>query len=125
MTPIVAVHLAAAAIGLVLGAVQLARRKGTPSHRAIGFVYVAALVVASVGSFGIQAITHGHGCFSIIHILAVWTLISLAVALIAIRRGNINLHRGFMVGAYIGLIAAGIGAVAVPGRVLYVFFFGR
>ena len=123
MTPIIAIHLTAALVGLVLGAVQLARTKGTPSHRLIGRVWVAAMVVAAVSSFWIESITHGHG-FSYIHVLSVWTLIALTVALIAIRRRNVRLHRGFMVGSYVGLLVAGLGAVAVPGRVLYVFLFG-
>jgi len=123
VTPITAIHLTAALVGLVLGAVQLARRKGTPSHRLIGRVWVAAMVVAAVSSFWIESITRGHG-FSYIHILSVWTLIALTVALIAIRRRNVRLHRGFMIGSYVGLLVAGLGAVAVPGRVLYVFLFG-
>ena len=123
MTPIIAIHLAAALIALVLGAVQLARRKGTVSHRLLGRIWVVAMVVAAVSSFGIQAITKGHG-FSYIHLLSVWTLIALTVALIAIRRGNWRLHRGFMIGSYLGLLGAGIGAVAFPGRILYVFVFG-
>jgi uncharacterized membrane protein len=123
MTPLIAVHLSAALIALPLGAVQLARPKGTNAHRAVGFVWIAAMVVAAGSSFGIQALTHGHG-FSVIHLLSIWTLIALTIALVAIRRGNTRVHRGFMVGSYLGLVGAGVGAVAVPGRLLYVFFFG-
>ncbi len=123
MTPLIAIHLAAALVALVLGAVQLARHKGTPPHRWRGRIWVAVMVAAAGSSFGIQALTQGHG-FSYIHILSVWTLVALTVAIVAIRRGNVRMHRGFMIGSYLGLLGAGIGAVAVPGRLLYVFFFG-
>jgi uncharacterized membrane protein len=39
----VLVHLAAAASALVLGFVMLARRKGTPSHKALGRIWVAVM----------------------------------------------------------------------------------
>jgi uncharacterized membrane protein len=123
MTPIIAVHLTAALMALPLGIVQLARRKGTQGHRALGTLWIAAMLVAAVSSFGIQSLSHGHG-FSLIHLLSVWTLIALAVAVIAIRRGNVKLHRGFMIGSYLGLVGAGVGAVAVPGRILYRYLFG-
>lgn len=123
MTPLIAVHLGAALIALPLGLVQLLRRKGTRIYRIIGFAWIVAMIVAGGSSFGIQSITRGHG-FSPIHILSVWTLIALSVAFVAIRRGNYRLHRGFMIGSYLGLVGAGIGAVAFPGRVLYVFLFG-
>jgi hypothetical protein len=56
-----------------------------------------------------------------IHLLSVWTLISLALAVWFIRRGNVRAHRGFMIGTFIGLAAAGLGALA-PGRELYRLF---
>ena len=122
MTPVIALHLGAALIALVLGAVQLARVKGTPAHRLLGRIWVVAMVVTAVSSFWIQSLTEGHGP-SYIHILSVWTLVALTVALVAIRRRKVRLHRGFMVGSYLGLVGAGIAAVAMPGRVLYVFLF--
>jgi uncharacterized membrane protein len=62
------------------------------------------------------------GQWSWIHLLSAWTLVSLASAIYAIRRGNLRAHRGFMVGTYLGLLGAGAGALA-PGRTLHFFFF--
>jgi uncharacterized membrane protein len=123
VTAIVALHLSAALIATPLGLVQLLRRKGTPSHRVLGYLWIATMIVAAVSSFGIQSLTHGHG-FSYIHLLSIWTLIALTIAFVAIRRRNYRVHRGFMIGSYLGLVGAGIAAVAMPGRVLYVFLFG-
>lgn len=111
-----ALHLAAAILSLLLGATVLARRKGTTSHRLLGRIWVAVMALAALSSFWILDI--GRGSFSLIHLLSVWTLISLALAIWFIRRGNVRAHKGFMVGTFIGLAAAGLGALA-PGRFLY------
>ena len=113
--PIV-LHLAAAFPAVVLGVVQLARGKGTFSHRFLGWAWVAAMAVLAVSSFWIFGLAEGGG-FSWIHLLSAWTLFSLAAAIWFIRRGNVRAHQGFMIGTFAGLAAAGIGAV-MPGRFL-------
>jgi uncharacterized membrane protein len=112
-----ALHLAAAILSLTLGAVVLARRKGTFSHKVLGRAWVGLMLVVAISSFWILDIRKGAG-FSVIHLLSAWTLVSLALAIYFIRRGNVRAHKGFMVGTFIGLAAAGLGALA-PGRFLY------
>ena len=113
----VSLHLAAALAALALGALILARRKGTPSHKALGRLWVALMAAVAVSSFWIFEIRKGAGPSSI-HLLSAWTLISLACALYFVRRGNVRAHRGFMIGTFLGLAGAGLGALA-PGRALY------
>jgi len=113
--PIV-LHLAAALPAVVLGVVQLARKKGTFSHRFLGWAWVAVMAVLAVSSFWILGLAKGGG-FSWIHLLSAWTLLSLAAAIWFIRRGNVRAHQGFMIGTFAGLAAAGLGALA-PGRLL-------
>lgn len=115
MTPVVAGHLAAAVLGLILGGAVLARSKGTRSHKVLGRTWVALMLVVALSSFWI--VPNG---FSWIHLLSIWTLISLAAAIWFIRRGNVRAHKGFMVGTFVGLAGAGLGAMA-PGRFLYQF----
>jgi uncharacterized membrane protein len=95
MTSLVATHAALAGAALAVGIAVLLRRKGTASHKALGRTWVA---------------------------LMVWTLVSLTLAVWFIRRGNLRAHRGFMIGTFIGLAGAGLGALA-PGRALYRLFF--
>ena len=121
MTPLVAAHAGLAAAALVVGAAVLSRRKGTASHKLLGRSWVVLMVTVALSSFWIFEIRHGTGP-SLIHLLSVWTLISLALAVWYIRRGNVRAHRGFMIGTFVGLAAAGLGALA-PGRALYRFFF--
>lgn len=113
----IAVHLSAALAALVIGTAVLVRRKGTASHKLLGRTWVIVILVAAISSFWIR-----RDGFSWIHLLSLWTLISLACAVWFIRRGNVRAHRGFMVGTFLGLAGAGIGALA-PGRLIYRFFF--
>ncbi len=122
MSPEIAVHLAAAVPALVLGGSILALRKGTRLHKALGRVWVVLVALAAMSSFAIFDIRQGAGP-SVIHLISVWTLFAVTCAIIYIRRGNRRAHRGFMVGTYIGLISAGVFALA-PGRFLNSFLFG-
>lgn len=113
-------HLAAAIASLLIGALVLMRRKGTASHKLLGRIWVALMLAVAVSSFWLLGL--GKGSFSVIHLLSLWTLISLGLAIYFIRRGNVRAHKGFMIGTFLGLVGAGLGAMA-PGRTLYLFFF--
>ena len=117
----VAIHLAAVLPALLVGLVQIATPKGTRLHKRLGWVWVIAMAVAAISSFWIVGINKSGG-FSVIHLLSVWSLASLAAAIWFIRRGNVRAHKRFMVGTFVGLAGAGLGALA-PGRTLYLFFF--
>ena len=121
MTLPTAIHLAAVLPALLLGAVQLATPKGTPRHRLLGWAWVVAMAVAAVSSFWILGLNKAGG-FSVIHLLSAWVLIALALSIWHIRRGNVRAHKLFMIGTFLGLAGAGLGALA-PGRTLYLFFF--
>lgn len=116
MTTIVVIHLAAAIAAVMLGIAILMARRGTPRHRWMGRTWAVTMAATALSSFGIRELNPGH--LSWLHALAAWVLVSLVLAIAAIRRGNVATHRRSMVGLYVGLIVAGVAAVAVPGRVL-------
>jgi uncharacterized membrane protein len=58
------------------------------------------------------------GHFSPIHLLSVWTIVSLTMAIRAARRHEIRRHRGWVVGTYFGLLGAGVAAIAFPTRLV-------
>jgi uncharacterized membrane protein len=122
MRTVIAVHLAAAVLSLVVGASILLCQKGTPRHRLMGRVWVAAMFVTVLSSFGIRELNHGH--LSWIHSLAVLTAISLVRAIWAIRQGNVSAHVAAMRGSFIGLVVAGIAAVVTPQRFLNIMIGG-
>ena len=47
-------HAYAALAAFVLGVVQLARTKGTGSHRALGYTWVAVMLTVAISSFWIS-----------------------------------------------------------------------
>lgn len=120
-TPIV-IHLVAALPALGIGAFMLVRPKGTPVHKAFGRVWIILIVVVSISSIWIQEIRDGAG-YSFIHLLTVWTLFAVIMGFVAIRRGQVRRHRGWMVGTFIGLVVAGLFTLA-PGRIIPTYLFG-
>jgi uncharacterized membrane protein len=117
----VAIHLAAVLPALLLGGFQLMARKGTASHKLLGWLWVLSMTGVAVSSFWIVGLNRAGG-FSVIHLLSAWTLVALALSVWHIRRGNVRAHKGYMIGTFVGLALAGLGALA-PGRTLYLFFF--
>ena len=113
----VLLHLVTVIPALILGAFILAKRKGTPTHKLTGRLWVMLMLSTSITSFFIQH----NGAFSLIHLLSVTSISSICIALWGIRTHRTRIHRGFMVGAYIGSIVAGIIALSTPGRFLYDF----
>jgi uncharacterized membrane protein len=117
--PLVFVHLVCAVAALALGALLLLRRKGTPSHRALGWVWVLLMAGAVVSSVFIRdrGMINVAG-FSPIHLLTVLVAVQLPRAVLAIRRGRVEAHRQAMRGIYIGgCVVAGLFTL-LPGRFL-------
>jgi uncharacterized membrane protein len=108
-------HAFAASVALPLGAWQLFRpTKGDHQHRLIGRTWVVLMLYVSFTSFWIKELKPGE--FSLIHILSVITIVTVSLGLVAAIRGDIQSHRGNMIGSWLGLVGAFIGAVAVPAR---------
>ena len=119
----VTLHLIAALWALLAGGFQLLTRKGTQLHRVVGWSWMTAMVIVAVSSFwltGFMDVFHG---YSPIHLLSVWVLVCVAVSVYSARAGHIRRHRAFAVGAFIGVIGAGLGALA-PGRLIYQWLVG-
>ena len=106
-------HLLAALAAIGLGAANLALAKGTTRHRVMGWTWICLMGAVALSSFAIREINDGR--LSWIHGLSLFTLFSMAMAIIAIRRGNVRGHAGFITGTMIGASIAGIFALA-PGR---------
>ena len=117
--PLVFFHLVTAFAALVLGGVQLARAKGTPGHRLLGWAWVALMTGAAISS----AFIRDYGMpnlwgFTPIHALTVLVAVSLPRGVLAIRRGDVAKHRKVMRHLYIGAcVIAGVFTL-MPGRFL-------
>ena len=72
-------HALAAMASVVLGGAQLASAKGTARHRALGWAWVGLMTFVAISSFFISELRLW-GAFSPIHLLSIWTLFSLVMA---------------------------------------------
>lgn len=121
----VQLHAYAALAAFVLGGVQLARVKGTTQHRALGYTWVALMLVIAISSFWI----HGEslrlwGTWSPIHLLSILALLMLPAAIYFARVHRVRGHKLTMLGLFSGaLVIAGIFTL-VPGRIMHRVVFG-
>jgi uncharacterized membrane protein len=107
-------HVVAALSALLAGAAGLLLPKGTHTHRVIGTVYVAALVLVNVAALSL----HRENTFGVFHALAVASLVTIAVGvspLLLCERSPMVLaiHAYCMTWSYAGLVAAGCGQLTV------------
>ena len=122
-SPTIQIHAFAAMSAFVLGIVQFTAPKGTIPHRAAGWLWVVIMVVVSVTAFFIHEIRLW-GPFSPIHLLAIFTLIMLPLAVRHARRHAVQHHSRAMIGIFTGgLIIAGLFTF-LPGRLMNAVAFG-
>ena len=114
LSPVIYVHMFAAIAAVVVGGWQLLRPKGTPVHRATGWVWVMLMLVVAISSLWIPSFLQ----FSWIHLLTLLVLVTLPRAVWHARQGNIEQHRKDMrILYFFALIIAGAFTL-LPGRLL-------
>jgi uncharacterized membrane protein len=107
----------------VLGAVQLAAAKGTLPHRTIGWIWVSLMAAICISSFFIHTIRLW-GPWSPIHLLSIFTLATLPIAVWRAHRHDVARHRNAMISLYLGaLVVAGLFTFW-PGRIMHAVVFG-
>ena len=117
--PLVFFHLVTALAALVVGGFVLARRKGTTSHKALGWTWVALLASTALAS----AFIRDYGLPNLagitpIHAFTVLAAVQLPRGIWHIRHGNVQAHRQAMRGLYVGAcVLAGVFTL-LPGRFL-------
>ncbi len=112
---VVWLHLALIGTALVLTPVMLLRRQGTRSHRVIGYVWTAAMVLTAATSLMFKTGVvgrHSWGVFSgdvsPIHVISLFVLVMVPRLVLAARRHDVVAHRRGVRGVVIGaLLVAG------------------
>jgi uncharacterized membrane protein len=121
--PAIQIHAFAAMSAFALGIVQLSAPKGTLPHRTIGWIWVLLMLTVSVSSFWIHELRLW-GPWSPIHLISIFTFVSLPFAVLAAHRHMVERHRNAMIGLFGGaLVIAGIFTLA-PGRIIHAVIFG-
>jgi len=121
--PSIQLHAFAAMAAFALGAVQLAAPKGTLPHRTLGWIWVVLMIVVAATSFWIHELRLW-GPWSPIHLLAIFTLVMLPLAVFHARRHRVVSHRNAMISIFTGaLVIAGLFTF-LPGRIMHAVAFG-
>jgi uncharacterized membrane protein len=122
--PAIPLHAFAAMGAFVLGIVQFAAPKGTLPHRTIGWIWVGLTAFVAVSSFWIHQIRLV-GPWSPIHLLSIFTLAMLPLAVWKARHHDIRAHRWIMIFTFTGaLVVAGLFTL-LPGRIMHAVVFGH
>ncbi len=122
--PVIQIHAFAAMATFALGIVQLVAPKGTLPHRTIGWIWVTLMALIALSSFFIHKIKL-IGPFSPIHLLSIFTLVMLPLAVARARRHDVQKHRRAMIGIFIGALVVAGAFTFVPGRIMYAVVSGN
>jgi uncharacterized membrane protein len=122
--PQIPLHAFAAMSAFVLGIVQFAGPKGTLPHRTLGWIWVALMAIVAVSSFWIHQIRL-LGPWSPIHLLSIFTLVTLPLGVWMAHRHRVADHRRIMILLFSGaLVIAGLFTL-LPGRIMHAVVFGQ
>ena len=122
-SPAIQLHAFAAMTAFALGIVQLSAPKGTVPHRALGWIWVVLMLAVSISAFWIHQIRLW-GPWSPIHLLAIFTLIMLPIAVLHARRHRVLQHRIAMMSIFFGALVIAGAFTLVPGRIMHAVVFG-
>ena len=116
--PPIPLHAIAAMVAIILGGIQLYMKKGGMLHKILGRLWIGLMLIVSISSFFIHEIKLW-GPYSPIHLLSIWTIFSLGLAIYFVRIGNIKRHKQVMIALYVfALILTGFFTL-LPGRVMH------
>ena len=122
-SPAIQIHAFAAMAAFVLGIVQFAAPKGTLPHRTVGWIWVGLMTLVSVSAFFIHEIRLW-GSWSPIHLLAIFTLIMLPLAVRHARRHSVESHRRVMIAIFFGALVIAGALTFLPGRIMHAVAIG-
>lgn len=122
-SPVIQVHAYFALAAIGLGGAQLLAAKGTGPHRALGWVWAALMIGVAGTSLFIHTI-RVWGPFSPIHLLSLFALATVPLAVALARRGDIPGHRRAMTLLFVfALVITGLFTLW-PGRIMHAVVFG-
>jgi len=121
--PAIPLHAFAAMSAFVLGLIQFAAPKGTLPHRTLGWAWVLLMLAVAISSFWVHQIRLV-GPWSPIHLLSIFVLIMLPLAVWRAHTHQVAEHRRAMISIFSGaLVIAGL-LTLLPGRIMHAVVFG-
>jgi len=125
-TQLAYLHLATVIPSFGIGTLQLLRRKGTPTHKLLGKIYMALMLTTGLITLAMPAQVGPQflNDFGFIHTLSLLTLFNIPAAYFAARRVDIKAHRAAMISLYVGGILIAGTLAFLPGRMLHEWLLG-
>jgi uncharacterized membrane protein len=121
--PVIRFHAAFAFAAIGLGAAQFLAPKGTLSHRTAGWAWAILMMLVAGTSLFIHTIRMW-GPWSPIHLLSLFTLAVVPIAVWRARRHDVRSHRQAMIWIFaLALVVTGLFTLA-PGRIMNKVVFG-
>jgi len=116
-------HIAGALIALVAGPVQLwlgLHNVKMAIHRKLGLLYIAGMVIGSIGAIGLALKTDGGPVFgSGLFFLAIAWITTTTLAFVAIKKGLTDQHKEWTIRSYVvtfAFVTFRAGQLALVGR---------
>jgi len=123
MSPVIAVHMTASLIALVIGPIAMWARLGQTKrpwfHRAMGYGWVSMMIISSFSAIFIRDfwLPNIFG-YTPIHLLIPVTLFWLVYSFRALANKELVKHRKAMIGLYFGACIGAGAFTLLPGRYL-------
>jgi uncharacterized membrane protein len=122
--PAIQIHAFAAVLAFVLGLVQFIAPKGTLPHRTLGWLWAGLMIVVSISAFFIHTLNIW-GQWSPIHLLAIFTLIMLPLAVWHAHRHRVTAHKRAMILLFAGALVIAGAFTFMPGRIMHAVAFTK
>lgn len=121
-SPAVIIHTFVAFGSLAIGTAMWLSRKGTKQHKLMGRLFVLLMAVTAFSALFIRYINDGK--FSFIHLFVPLTFFAIWETIYYVRKGNIKHHKRAVKGLFFGaLLIPGVLSF-LPGRTMWMVFFG-
>ncbi len=121
-SPAVIIHTLVAFTALGVGIAMWLRRKGTKSHKMLGRVFLLMMIITATSAIFIRHINDGQ--FSFIHLFVPLTFFAAWETVHFVRKGNIKRHKRAVKGLFFGALLIPGFLSFLPGRTLWMVFFG-
>lgn len=121
-SPVIIIHTLTAFVALGLGIAMWVRKKGTPSHKMIGRLFVTLMAVVAFTAIFIKGLNGDN--FSFIHIFVPVTFFAIGEIFFYVRRGNLKGHKRAAKGLFFGALLIPGFLSFLPGRLMWQVAFG-
>jgi uncharacterized membrane protein len=120
-------HVATVVPAALIGSWQIfLSRKGSPSHRLLGFIYIVLMSVTALSTLWVHQLMPKGPFFGLspIHLLIPVVFVGFYNALRGAVTHNTARHRYAMLSVYVGGILVAGGLTLMPGRIMHAVVFG-